>query len=125
VPRWSRAGTRRARYQRISGLRVPTPARARAPSCQLDKAICQVVVCSGCPTTAATQRPNAHATISGNSSFQNAPPWEPARSAVTTSAPAWRKAFAHLMAFPRKNGSSVPATTYALGSNLGITVGGR
>ncbi len=63
----------------------------------------------GCPTTASTQRPNAHAPINGNSSFQNAPPWDPARSAVTTSAPAWRNASAHLMAFSRKNGSSVPA----------------
>src|ERR1700745_2613460 len=32
--------------------------------------------------------PNAHATISGNSSRQNAPPCDPARSVITTSAPA-------------------------------------
>jgi hypothetical protein len=61
----------------------------------------------------ATQRcdpPNAHATISGNSSRQNVPPCAPLRSCITTSAPASRSAFAHFLAFPRKNGSSVPAT---------------
>src|ERR1700722_13229576 len=69
-------------------------------------------------------RPNAHATISGNSSPQNAPPCDPARSFMTTSAPAPRSASAHLLALPRKNGSCVPATRYARGSGLGITPGG-
>jgi Thiamine pyrophosphate enzyme, central domain len=50
-------------------------------------------------------RPNAHATISGNSSRQNAPPCDPARSFMTTSASAPRSASAHLLAFSRKNGS--------------------
>ncbi len=38
------------------------------------------------------QRQNAHSTIGGSSSFQNAPPCEPARSIMTTSAPASRSA---------------------------------
>ena len=37
-------------------------------------------------------RPNAHATISGNSSCQNASPCDPTRSVMTTSAPASRSA---------------------------------
>lgn len=69
-------------------------------------------------------RPNAHATISGNSSRQNAPPCDPARSFMTTSASASRSASAHLIAFSRKNGSCVPATRYARGSGFGITPGG-
>src|SRR4029077_16190878 len=69
--------------------------------------------------------PNAHATISGNSSRQNAPPCDPARSVITTSAPASRSATAHRVAFSRKNGSSVPATRYARGIGPGITPGGR
>jgi hypothetical protein len=72
-----------------------------------------------------TQRPSAHATISGNSSFQNAPPCDPTRSVMTTSAPASRSAVAQRVAFSRKNGSSVPATRYARGSESGITAGGR
>src|SRR4029077_8913008 len=70
-------------------------------------------------------RANAHATISGNSSRQNASPCDPTRSVITTSAPASRSASAHLVAFSRKNGSSVPATRYARGSEPGITPGGR
>ena len=54
--------------------------------------------------------PNAHATISGNSSRQNAPPCDPTRSVISTSAPASRSATAQRVAFSRKNGSSVPAT---------------
>ena len=61
-------------------------------------------------------RPNAHATISGNSSRQNAPPCDPTRSFMTTSAPASRSASAHRVAFSRKNGSCVPATRYVRGS---------
>ena len=56
------------------------------------------------------QSPNAHATIIGSSSFQNAPPWDPARSAMSTSAPASRSASAQRVAFRRKKGSCVPAT---------------
>src|SRR6266700_2757116 len=66
-------------------------------------------------------RPNAHATISGNSFRQNAPPCDPVRSFMTTSAPASRSADAHLVAFSRKNGSCVPATRYVRGIRLGIT----
>jgi DNA polymerase III delta prime subunit len=44
-------------------------------------------------------RANAHATISGNSSRQNASPCDPARSVITTSAPASRSASAHRVAF--------------------------
>ena len=62
------------------------------------------------PSRAADYRPNIQATISGNSSRQNAPPCDPARSLSTTSAPAARSASAHRVAFSRKNGSSVPAT---------------
>lgn len=40
------------------------------------------------------QRPNAHATISGNSSLQNASPCDPTRWVMTTSAPAARNASA-------------------------------
>src|SRR5579862_7195962 len=69
-------------------------------------------------------RPNAHATISGNSFRQNAPPCAPARSSMTTSAPASRSATAHLVAFSRKNGSCVPATRYVRGIRLGIPLGG-
>src|SRR5580700_1991169 len=54
--------------------------------------------------------PNAQATMRGNSSRQNGPPCVPGRSAITTSAPASRRASAHLLAFSTKNGSSVPAT---------------
>jgi len=68
--------------------------------------------------------PNAHATISGNSSRQKAPPCNPARSFMTTSASASRSASAHLLAFSRKNGSCVPATRYVRGSGLGIMAGG-
>src|SRR5215469_5433639 len=71
------------------------------------------------------QRPNAHATISGNSCLQNASPCEPTRSFMTTSAPASRSASAHRVAFFRKNGSCLPATRYTRGSKLGITAGGR
>lgn len=53
---------------------------------------------------------NAHATISGNSSRQNAPPCDPTRSSSTTSAPASRNACPHRVAFSRKNGSWRPAT---------------
>jgi hypothetical protein len=56
------------------------------------------------------QWPNAHATISGNSSFQNASPCPPSRSIMTTSAPFLRSATAQRVAFLRKNGSRVPAT---------------
>src|SRR5262249_32920246 len=69
--------------------------------------------------------PKAHATISGNSSRQTPPPCAPARSVMTTSAPASRSAPAHRAAFSRKNGSSVPATRYARGTGRGITAGGR
>jgi low temperature requirement protein LtrA len=69
-------------------------------------------------------RPNAHITIDGNSCRQNAPPCDPARSVMTTSAPASRSATAHRAAFSWKNGSSVPATKYARGSRAGITTGG-
>ena len=68
------------------------------------------------PNTAMLHRPNAHATISGNSSCQNASPCDPTRSVMTTSAPASRSASAHRVAFSRKNGSSVPATRYVRGS---------
>ncbi len=54
----------------------------------------QVVVCA----TGMRHRPHAHATISGNSSRQNAPPWDPARSCMTTSASASRSASAHRQA---------------------------
>jgi hypothetical protein len=54
--------------------------------------------------------PNAHATMSGNSSRQNASPCDPTRSVMTTSAPAPRRAVAHRVAFSRKKGSDVPAT---------------
>jgi hypothetical protein len=81
-----------------------------------------------CPTSTGIRRmrhrPNAHATISGNSSRQNAPPCDPARSFMTTSASASRSASAHLLAFSRKNGSCVPATRYVRGSGLGIMPGG-
>ena len=49
------------------------------------------------------QGPNAESTIGGNSSFQNARPWEPARSVMTTSAPASRSASAHRLAMARRN----------------------
>jgi hypothetical protein len=55
--------------------------------------------------------PNAHATISGNSARHSALPCDATRSLSTTSAPASRSAAAHRVALPRKNGSSVPATT--------------
>src|SRR5262245_828026 len=71
------------------------------------------------------QPPNAHATISGNSSAQNASPCEATRSVMTMSAPASRSATVHRVAFARKNGSSVPATRYTRGRGLGITAGGR
>jgi hypothetical protein len=61
----------------------------------------------------------------GNSCRQNASPCDPTRSVMTTSAPASRNAAAHRVAFSWKNGSSVPATKYARGSELGITTGGR
>src|ERR1700722_19350502 len=61
--------------------------------------------------------------MSGNSSLQNAPPCDPTRSVMTTSAPASRSARAHRVAFSRKNGSCTPATRYARGSELGITAG--
>ncbi len=54
--------------------------------------------------------PNAPATMSGNSSRQNAPPCEPVRSFMTTSAPASVSAADHRVAFSRKNGSCAPAT---------------
>jgi hypothetical protein len=77
--------------------------------------------CSGCPLVRMSGHPGlpwqshpvppkAQATMSGNSSFQKAPPCEPARSVMTTSAPASRSAFAHRLALARKNGSPVPAT---------------
>jgi Terminase small subunit len=69
-------------------------------------------------------RPNAHATISGNSSRQNAPPCDPVRSFMTTSASTSRSATAHLLAFSRKNGSCVPATRYVRGSGLDMVPGG-
>ena len=65
---------------------------------------------SGWRSITATQRPNAQATISGNSAAQNGPPWSPTRSVILTSAPAFRRASAHRAAFARKNGSRVPAT---------------
>jgi len=63
-------------------------------------------------------RPNAHATISGNSSRQNAPSCDPARSFMTAFAAASRSASAHLLAFSRKNGSCAPATSLVRGSGL-------
>src|ERR1700722_14035161 len=69
-------------------------------------------------------RPNAHATISGNSSRQKAPPCHPFLSFMATSASASRSASALLLAFSRKNGSCVPATRYMRGSGLGIMPGG-
>src|SRR5215475_6130893 len=70
--------------------------------------------------------PNAHATIRGNSSCQNASPCDPGRSFMTTSAPASRSASAQRAAFLRKNGSRVPATKYVRGIERGIiTLGGR
>src|SRR5580704_12457124 len=69
-------------------------------------------------------RRNAHATISGNSSRQKAPPCDPVRSFMTTCASASRSASAHFLAFSRKNGSCVPATRYVRGRGLGITAGG-
>lgn len=59
---------------------------------------------------AGAQGPNAHATIDGNSSPQNAPPCSPSRSIRTTSASALRSASAHRVALSRKNCSSLPAT---------------
>ena len=52
---------------------------------------------------------------------EHAPPCDPVRSFMTTSAPASRSAAAHLVAFSRKNGSCVPATRYVRGIRLGIT----
>ena len=69
-------------------------------------------------------RPNAHATISGSSSCQNLSPCDPTRSVMTTSPPASRSAVAHRVALSRKNGSRVPATRYARGSELGMTAVG-
>ena len=59
---------------------------------------------------AGLQRPNAQANMSGSSARQKAPPCDPSRSVITTSAPASRSASAHRVAFSRKKGSSVPAT---------------
>ena len=56
------------------------------------------------------QRPNTQATMSGSSARQNAPPCEPSRSVITTSAPASRSASAQRVAFSRNHGSSVPPT---------------
>ena len=67
-------------------------------------------------------RPNAHATVSGNSSRQNAPPCDPARSFITTSAAASCSTFAHLPAFSMKDDSSVPAKRYVRGSEPSITL---
>jgi hypothetical protein len=67
---------------------------------------------------------NAHVTILGNSWRQNASPCDPTRSVMTTSAPAAWNAAAHRVAFSWKNGSWIPATKYALGSELGIAAGG-
>jgi hypothetical protein len=75
-------------------------------------------------TSVMHHRPNAHATIRGNSSRQNTPPCDPARSFMMTSAPASRSASANLFAFPRKNGSCVPATRHVRGSGSGMTPGG-
>lgn len=69
--------------------------------------------------------PNAHATISGNSSRQNASPCDPTRSVMTTSAPAPPSTCGQRDAFSWKNGSSVPATRYVRGSEPGIMSGGR
>jgi hypothetical protein len=68
------------------------------------------VVVTGIPRRVPASQPKAHAVIRVNSSRQNGPPCSPARSYTTTSAPAPRSAFAHSVAFARKNGSSVPAT---------------
>ena len=65
-----------ARQARPDAARLPPNFRRRAPS-------------------AHQPRPNAHATISGNSSLQNASPCDPMRSVMTTSAPASRSASAH------------------------------
>jgi len=75
---------------------------------------------NSCYVEAIYARPNAHATINRNSFRQNAPPCDPTRSFMTTSAPASRSAVAHLVAFLRKNGSCVPATRYVRGICLGI-----
>jgi hypothetical protein len=54
--------------------------------------------------------PNAQATMSASSARQNAPPCDPSRSVITTSAPALRSASAHRVAFSRNQGSCVPST---------------
>ena len=60
--------------------------------------------------TAMLHRPNAHATIRGNSARHIASSCPATRSVMTTSAPASRSASAHRFALSRKKGSSVPAT---------------
>jgi hypothetical protein len=74
--------------------------------------------------SATLHRPNAHATISGNSARHSSSPCEATRSLSTTSAPAPHSAAAHRVALPRKNGSSVPATRYVRGIRSGSTPGG-
>ena len=63
------------------------------------------------------RRPNAHATISGNSSRHIASPCDPTRSLITTSAPASRSAAAHRVAFSRKNGSTCRRRGMCAGSD--------
>ena len=62
------------------------------------------------PNVVMRHRPNAHATISENSSRHIASSCDATRSLITTSAPALRSATAQRVALSRKNGSSVPAT---------------
>ena len=65
---------------------------------------------AGLLNTALRHRPNAHATINGNSPRHSASPCDATRSLMTTSAPAPRSAAAQRDALSWKNGSKVPAT---------------
>src|SRR5579863_2504939 len=78
----------------------------------------------GCGISARVHRPNAHATMSGNSVRHDVAPCETFRLLTAISAPASLSAFAHRVALSRKNGSSVPAKRYTRGSAAGISSGG-
>jgi hypothetical protein len=95
----------------------------RTPTCR-DLYVGECAPTHGDRQSPCAQRPNAQATISGNASPQKSPPCGPTRSFMTTPPPALRSAFAHQIAFSRKNCSWVPATSYTRGSELGISAGG-